>query len=95
MSGYITTLTQKGITLVLGQVKNVNKNPVAEKAIHELVLECLKLCPEGGPMSNVTLARMNEANGLSAIEMWTQRDQLTGEQLAISDHDLILQQQQT
>ena len=97
-----TTLTQKGITLVLGHVKNVNKNPVAEKAIQELGLECLRLRPEGGPMSHVTLAlttaRMNSrirTNGLSAVEMWTQRDQLTGEQLAISDRDLILQQQRS
>ena len=80
--------SQLGIHLELGNVKNVNKNPVAENAIRELGLECLNINPEGGPLSIATLA-MATANlnarirggGLSAREVWTQRDQITGKQL--------------
>ena len=94
-------LLSQGIHLVLGHVKNVNKNPVAERAVEELGLELLHLSPEGGPISKVTLAMatasMNSRlrySGLSAQEVWTQRDQVTGEQLPLSDRDLINQQNQ-
>ena len=83
----------------IGRVKNPNKNPVAERAIEELGLELLNLSPEGGPVSDVTLAlaRANtnsriRRDGLSAREVWTQREQLTGEQLPIVDRQLILSQ---
>ena len=49
-------LTKNGITLVVGQIKNINKNPVAEHAIEELGRECLRIQPEGGPLSKLTLA---------------------------------------
>ena len=95
-------LQQHGIKLIMGSEKNVNKNPVAEKAIQEFGLECLKVCPTGGPMSPVTLAHatstMNSrlrGSGLSAFEIWTQRDQITGSQLPISDRDIIQQQHNT
>ena len=92
-------LLSHGITLEIGRVKNPNKNPVAERAIEELGLELLNLSPEGGPVSDVTLA-LATANtnscirhdGLSAREVWTQRDQLTGQQLPIVDRQLILSQ---
>ena len=92
-------LLSHGITLEIGRVKNPNKNPVAERAIEELGLELLNLSSEGGPVSDVTLA-LATANtnsrirhdGLSAREVWTQRDQLTGEQLPIVDRQLILSQ---
>lgn len=90
-------LLSHGIRLDIGQVKNVNKNPVAERAIEELGLEILQLSPEGGPISAVTLAlavsHMNSRirrDGLSSREIWTQRDQLTGEQLPIVDRQIIL-----
>ena len=93
------TLKKHGIHLDLGFVKNVNKNPVAERAIEELGLELLHLSPDGGPVSSVTLAlataSMNSRirhGGLSSAEVWTQRDQVTGEQLPVSDRDLIQQQ---
>ena len=73
-------------------VKNPNKNPVAERAIEELGLELLNLSPEGGPVSDVTLALATantnsriRRDGLSVREVWTQRDQLTGEQLPIDE----------
>ena len=94
-----TMFKQYGITLEIGRAKNVNKNPVAEGAIMELGLECLHLSPDGGPLSKVSLA-LATANlnsrirqgGLSAREIWTQRDQVTGQQLAVEDRQLILKQ---
>ena len=53
------------------------------------------MSPEGGPLSKVTLANLNSRirkDGLSAHEIWTQRDQVTGEQLPIVDRQLILHQ---
>ena len=85
-------LLSHGITLEIGQVKNPNKNPVAERAIEELGVELLNLSPEEGPVSDVTLALATAntntcigCNGLSAQEVWTQHDQLTGLQLPIVD----------
>ena len=92
-------LRSHGITLEIGRIKNPNKNPVAERAIEELGLELLNLSPEGGHVSDVTLslatANTNsriQRDGLSAQEVWTQRDQLTGEQLPTVDRQLILNQ---
>jgi hypothetical protein len=93
-------LQAHGIQVVIGQAKNVNKNPVAERCIQELGLECLKLCPEGGPLTAVSLAlatanmnaRIREC-GLSSREMWTHRDQITGEQLPLDDQQIIHHQQ--
>lgn len=95
-----STFRELGIKLEVGRPKNVNKNPVAERAIEELGLECLHLSPEGGPISELTLAlataNMNariRKGGLSAREVWTQRDQISGEQLPLVDKQLILHQQ--
>ena len=59
------------MTLDIGRVKNVNKNPVAEKAITELEEEILRHTPNGGPISTLTLvvatSRLNSrlrSNGL-------------------------------
>ena len=93
------TLKRLGISLEIGRVKNVNKNPVAEKAISELQDEILRQAPNGGPVSSFTLAvatsRLNSRlrrHGLSARELWTQRDQFTHDQLPVSDRDVILKQ---
>ena len=95
-------LLQHHIQLEIGHVKNTNKNPIAERAIEELGLELLHLSPNGGPFSKVTIAiataNLNariRKNGLSSREIWTQRDQITGEQLPIVDRQLILNQQFT
>jgi hypothetical protein len=55
---------------------------VAEKVIAELEEEILRQAPNGGPISTVTLAiatsRLNSRlwrEGLSASELWTERDQ--------------------
>ena len=92
-------LLRHGIRLQVGRHKNVNKNPVAESAIGELGLEMLRYDPEGGQVSGTTLALITSmlnsrirGRGLSAREIWTQRDQFTGEQLPIADSDVIRRQ---
>jgi len=92
-------LISHGIHLDVGRIKNTNKNPVAERAIAELGDEILKISPEGGPISQVTLALATTAvnskirrDGLSSRELWTQRDQITGNQLLIDDQKIILSQ---
>ena len=89
-------LSQLRLSLELGHTKNPNKNPVAEKAIRELEDEILRHEPTGGTITLLTLslvtARLNSrlrSRGLSAREMWTQRDQFTHSQIPLSDADLI------
>ena len=74
-------LQQHRITIELGHAKNPNKNPVAERAIQELESELLRQDPSGGADSSLTLALATatlnsriRSRGLSAREMWTQRD---------------------
>jgi hypothetical protein len=92
-------LKSLGIVLEIGCAKNVNKNPVAEKAILEFENELLRHDPSGGPVSelglSVVIARLNSRIrncGLSSRELWTQRNQFTNEQLPLSDRALILSQ---
>ena len=86
------TLQRLGIRLEVGRVKNPNKNPVAEKAVLEVEDELLRQEPCGCPVSPLILAistaQLNSrirGRGLSAREIWFQRDQLSNEQLPISD----------
>ena len=95
-------LTRSNIKIELGRILNKNKNPVVDKAIRELVRELLILNPIGGTISPAQLsqaiANLNcryRKSGLSAHELWTQRDQITNEQLPISDREVILQQYHT
>ena len=95
-------LLSLGIQLDIGQVKNVNKNPVAEQAIRELEVEFLKQEPLPGPITELELAkatsRLNSrirARGFSSREMWFQRDQFNNTQLPFSDVDLIRQQHES
>ncbi len=93
------TLKRLGISLEIGRIKNINKNPVAEKAIAEIEDEIFRQAPNGGPISSLTLAiatsRLNSRlrrDGQSARELWTQRDQFTHDQLPVSDRKIILKQ---
>ena len=93
-------LNSHGLTLDFGRVKNINKNPVAEKSNQELELELLRIDPSGSPMSTVSLQQavknlnMRIRNrGLSAQEMLFCRDQNTGEQLNVRDADLSTEQE--
>ena len=92
-------LTHHNIKLELGHAKNTNKNPVAERAIQELEDELLRQDPSGAAVSSrllaVATATLNariRSRGLSAREMWTQRDQFTNTQIPVADQTLILQQ---
>ena len=87
------------ITIELGQPKNPNKNPVAERALQELETELLRQEPLGGVVSPLTLAVATSAlnsrirsRGLSSHEMCTQRDQFSNQQLPLADDHLIAYQ---
>jgi hypothetical protein len=87
------------INVEVGRVKNINKNPVAEKAVRELEDELLRQDPSGGFVSPLSLSIATSSlnsrirsQGLSARELWTQRDQFTNDQLPISDWDVIRKQ---
>ena len=92
-------LAENNISLELGRALNVNKNPIIDKGIRELNREILNIKPTGGPLSPLELSKavacLNgrlRSSGMSAYELWTQRDQVTGEQLPIVDRDLIINQ---
>ena len=92
-------LKQHRITLEIGDAKNKNKNPVAERAVQEVECELLRDDQLGGPVSPLTLAvataNLNasiRSRGLSAREMWTQRDQFTNHQIPLQDQVIILRQ---
>ena len=92
-------LAQNNIVIEIGRTLNVNKNPVIDKACKELTRELLIINPTGGPSSTTQLsqatANLNSRyrnTGLSAHEIWTQRDQITGEQLPIQDREIIISQ---
>ena len=89
-------LHRHNIAIELGWSKNKNKVPIADKAVLELENELLRQEPGGGPVTRLQLtlatARLNSRirnHGLSAREVWTQRDQFTHEQILISDPELI------
>ena len=90
------SLCKQNITLEIGASKNINKNPSSEKAISEFHAEVARLQPGGGPLDEVSLAlavsNLNSRirhGGLSASELWCQRDMHTGAQLPIKDIEFI------
>ena len=94
-------LQRHNIKLEIGRFKNVNKNPVIDKAVKEMIRE-IQVKALKGPLSSTTLglviASLNSrlrASGLSAHELWTQRDQVSHTQLPICDRDIIKRQNQT
>ena len=93
------SLKHLNVTIEVGRVKNKNKNknPVAAKAVRELVEELICQEPGRRPVSEVGLAiattRLNSSlqfSGLSSRELWTQWNQFTHEQLPLSDSPFIL-----
>ncbi|CAG2187161.1 unnamed protein product [Mytilus edulis] len=92
-------LRRHRITIEVGRFKNKNKNPVADKAIQELEDEILRQDPNTrciSPLSlTLAIARLNSRirnRGLSAREMWTQRDQFSNNQIPLTDQSLIQRQ---
>ena len=95
-------LSSQGIHLELGRVKNVNRNPVAERSNQELELELLRLDPSGSAVSPSVLQQALKTlntriryRGLSAQEMLFCRDQSNGQQLTVDDGALSYQQRCT
>ena len=87
------------ICIEVGRLKNINKNPVAEKAIQEVEDELIREDPSGGPISVTSLAtalaRLNSRireRGISAREALFQRDMFTNTLLPIDDRELISHQ---
>ena len=92
-------LQRLNISLDIGRVKNINKNPEAKNAIPELHDELFRQQPGGGPVSHLELAtavaRLNPRIGYAGVstrEIWTWRNQFTHERLPISDREIIVQQ---
>ena len=92
-------LSKHNILLEVGRIKNKNKNPVIDKAIKELCRELKIINPQGGPISATTLdlavATLNSrlrTSGMSSHEMWTKRDQVSGNQIEVLDKDIIRSQ---
>ena len=88
-------LERHGLRLEIGRVKNVNKNPIAEKAIQELGVEIKKRHPDGAAITKTDLLQavyqlnMRQRNrGMSAREIVFQRDAVTGSQLKLNDIEL-------
>ena len=93
-------LARLNITVEIGEPKNVDHNPIAEKAVRELKDEMLRIKPLGGKLTRTELAqavsRVNSRvrySKLSAVEMFTSRDMTSGDQLKIDDQKLISDKQ--
>ena len=89
-------LVENRIRVDLGRIKNLNRNPVAERAVQELGAEILRLTKLPGPISPLTLSRVTStlnsrirSDGLSSREIMYQRDQFTNEQIPLHDRDVI------
>ena len=90
-----TLLQKHHISLDFGRVKNINRNPVAEKAVRELGSEILRFNPDLVELTDETLALItSQLNsrihncGLSAWEILRQWDQCSGVQLPFFDEQL-------
>ena len=98
--GFITlkddhVLKANGISLDLGNVKNINKNPVAERCNQELEKELLKIDPSGSPVTPLVLSTATDVlnsrtrhQGLSAKEIVFGRDQYTGNKLVVDGKEI-------
>lgn len=83
------------IKVDLGRSHNKNKNPVAENAIKEFHKESLRICPRGGPLSEIERAMVTKSmnsrirnRGFSPKEIAFQRDQVTNQVKPISDTEM-------
>ena len=89
-------LRSLNINLEVGEAKNTNRNPIAERGIEDFHAEVCKIKTEGGRLSEVELslvvANLNcriRESGRSAIELWTSRDMISGERLSFDHVGLI------
>ena len=79
----------------LGQAKNRNKNPVAERAFQEIENELLRHDPQGGPVSLSSHSQPQRAHPLT----WPflkrdvgKRDQFLNHQMPLHDQSIIIKQ---
>ena len=89
-------LRSLNITLEVGEAKNSNRNPIAERGIEDFHAEVCRIKCEGGKLSVVELslvvANLNcrvRESGRSAMELWTSRDMISGEGLSLDYVGLI------
>ncbi|KAI8485682.1 hypothetical protein Bbelb_365160 [Branchiostoma belcheri] len=87
-------LAENRLQIDIGEYKNINKNPVAERAIRKIREELCKVDPLGQPITPAQLAVVTahakvRSNGLSSREYLFQRDQFNGKQIPLSDKSLL------
>ena len=94
-------LKANGISLDFGRVKNINKNPVAERCNQELEKELLRMDPSGSPVTTLTLSTATDTlnsrirhQGLSAKEIVFGRDQYTGAKLLVDGESISRRQEE-
>ena len=85
----------------LGNPENKSSNPVAERAIKDMHYYIVAVQPAGGKLTDAVLAHatslMNSKirwSNMSAYELWTGRDMITGEALQFDQKDIIEHQHQ-
>ena len=88
-------LKKLNIEVIPGDSKNINKNPVAERAVREIEDEILKIQSPDREITPSILAQATMAvnnkiryTGYTANELFTNTNSLTGEKLRIEDHKL-------
>ena len=88
-------LKKLNIEIIPGDPKNVNKNPVAERAVREIEDEILKIQSSDREITQSILAQSTMAvnnkiryTGFTANELFTNTNSLTGEKLQINDKKL-------
>ena len=92
-------LRNQSLCVELGRTVNVNKNPVAKRAIQELEAEISRLDPTNNPISAsllaIAIANLNHwirRPGLSTREIVFQREKFSNDNLDINDTKLITTQ---
>ena len=89
-------LQRLGITLEIGDSLNKNSNAVVDRACAEIEAEITKFQPQGGQISEATLAqavlilnrKVRRQDKLTAIEIHYARSQTTQENLVLDDNQL-------
>ena len=61
------------ITIEIGNAKNHKKNPVAERAVQEVVNELLRHDPLGGPVSPVTMSQLPSTHAFALVAFLFER----------------------
>ena len=91
-------LRKHRIELDLGEAKNINKNPIAERAVQELEVAIQHQDFHNETINDINLAiataRINNkirSNGLSAREVFTHRDQFSHNQIPLEDKQVIFE----